>query len=385
VTAQGRLWRAGPTELSGFALDEAVVEPASGALRIRPGGGHAGADAFPPGGWNAGSYYHGGRYTAAAVASPVVSVPGGFDTLTPSFEAATPPGTWLELRVAARVAGAWTPAYVLGVWAEDAGTVRRHSVDGQKDAQGAVQTDTLVLSGKADAFRLEASLFTAAEGRSPSLRALAAAWRDATAPPQPDDGPPAGRSAWGRQLDVPARSQLAFPVHGPVWCSPTSTSMLLAYWSQRLGRPELEETVPAAAEAVVDWVYDGTGNWTFNTAHAATLADGALHALVVYLASWRQVEALIAQDIPLAISVRTEAGELTGAPYPRTSGHLLVLRGFTPEGDVLVNDPAAPSDEAVARTYRRAELERVWLRRAAAAYVLWPAGTPLPAALRDAP
>ena len=38
-----------------------------------------------------------------------------------------------------------------------------------------------------------------------------------------------------------------------------------------------------------------------------------------------------------------------------------MIRGFTAEGDVVTNDPAAPTERSVRRTYRRDELERVWL------------------------
>jgi hypothetical protein len=36
--------------------------------------------------------------------------------------------------------------------------------------------------------------------------------------------------------------------------------------------------------------------------------------------------------------------------------------GFTAEGDVIANDPASPSDEAVRRVYKRREWENIWLR-----------------------
>jgi hypothetical protein len=163
------------------------------------------------------------------------------------------------------------------------------------------------------------------------------------------------------------------------WCSPTSTSMVLAYFAGTLGKPGLSETVPAAAAAIYDFVYDGTGNWPFNTAHAASLEGGTLHAVVTRLDSLHQVERLIAAGIPVVVSVSYGAGELKGAPVSQTDGHLIVVRGFTAAGDVVCNDPAAPNDAAVKVTYARAELEQAWSHSQRTSYVIWPAGSAAPA------
>jgi hypothetical protein len=39
-----------------------------------------------------------------------------------------------------------------------------------------------------------------------------------------------------------------------------------------------------------------------------------------------------------------------------------VVVGFTPSGDVVVNDPASSSDPAVRNVYQRHQFETVWLR-----------------------
>ncbi len=106
--------------------------------------------------------------------------------------------------------------------------------------------------------------------------------------------------------------------------------------------------------------------------------SGALHGLVARFDSFSQVERLIAEGIPVSISIAFEKGELTGAPMSRSDGHLIVVKGFTPEGDVICNDPAFPNDETVNVTYKRQELQRAWDHSRRSAYVLWPAGTALP-------
>jgi hypothetical protein len=56
-----------------------------------------------------------------------------------------------------------------------------------------------------------------------------------------------------------------------------------------------------------------------------------------------------------------------------------VITGFTSAGNVLVNDPAAPSNGSVRRTYNRAQFERAWLGRSGGTvYVIHDAEHPLP-------
>ena len=70
-----------------------------------------------------------------------------------------------------------------------------------------------------------------------------------------------GSDGLGKNLPVPGRSQ-GLPEYkgkgygggGEVWCSPTSTSMVLEYWSQVLSNPSLNQTVPDAAAGCYDWV-----------------------------------------------------------------------------------------------------------------------------------
>lgn len=349
---------------------------AEGVLELDAMAAHASADPFPthapPEGGTAAPV---SDYVFGGAVSEEHPVPGGFDNVVPSFDALTPPGTWLRLTLAARVEGQWTKDYDFGVWALDQGTVVRHSKDKQEDAHGRVYTDTLALSKKADALRMTVWLFSSRPGVSPRVRALSAAMTDTGRTPREETS---DRSAWGRVLEVPGRSQLLYKPDGPVWCSPTSVSMLLAYWAKKLERNDLVVPVPVAAEHTYDRVYQGHGNWPFNTAYGAAIGDGALHGLVARFESFTQVERLIAAGIPVSISIAFDEGALTGSPMPSSDGHLIVVKGFTPEGDVVCNDPAFSSDETVHVTYRRAELQRAWDHSRRSAYVLWPAGTALP-------
>jgi hypothetical protein len=61
--------------------------------------------------------------------------------------------------------------------------------------------------------------------------------------------------------------------------------------------------------------------------------------------------------LPVVASIAWKNGQLSGTPIPESEGHLLVIRGFDPLGNV-VNDPAGYDDSRVRRFYRRHEFAR---------------------------
>jgi hypothetical protein len=161
-------------------------------------------------------------------------------------------------------------------------------------------------------------------------------------------------------LDVPAHSQYVVEEERG-WCSPTALSMLNAYHG-------LVYDVEATARAVFDRAYNGTGNWAFNVAFSGSLG---LRAAVVYLRNLEHAQRLIESGIPVAISYSWGEGELPGAPIEHSDGHLVVLCGFTANGECAVNDPAAPNVRVV---YPRGAIERIWQRNNGIAYAVAPVG-----------
>lgn len=290
-----------------------------------------------------------------------------------SWQADTPAGTYIEIFVRAAVgppaAPRWTRWYTLGSWASDA--ARRYSTEGQADADGSVATDTLRLVAPAHAVQWRVALHGAA-GRSPALRGIALA----VEPAETADEGSAGAVA---PLPVPELSQMVYPNGGRVWCSPTSLTMLLAYWHARTNDPRLApftdpQAVPElVAPAVYDAVYEGTGNWPFNTAFAATLG---LEGYVLQLGGLGDLRRLLAAGVPLALSIQWQPGQLDGAPVGHSNGHLVVAVGLTEAGDVIVNDPAADprTGAAVRRVYPREQLLRAWSPSGRAAYLVYPPG-----------
>jgi hypothetical protein len=172
---------------------------------------------------------------------------------------------------------------------------------------------------------------------------------------------------------------MVYPDGGEAWCSPTSTSMVLAYWARRLGRPELDRAPPVVAAGVFDPVYRGAGNWPFNTAYAGR--DGLI-GYVTRLSSLGQSERWVALGVPVIASLAWGPGELDNAPVRSTDGHLLVIVGFRPNGDPIVNDPAGDPrlGQPLQRVYRRDQFESLWLAKSGGAvYLIYPSDQPPPA------
>ncbi|WP_309571800.1 peptidase C39 family protein [Deinococcus sp.] len=278
-----------------------------------------------------------------------------FDELIPSWNAVTPAGGSVRVEVRAQVASTWSRWFSFGTWSS-AGD--RASVDGQKDVTGEVLTDTLRLNRTATTYQYRVTL----RGAGTTLRLLAFNTTE-RAKHTAGLGQPGNRAAWGRLVDVPRRSQMIYPDGGEVWCSPTSVSMILAKYG-------VDVTVPQAAKGTFDSVYDGTGNWPFNTAYAGSLG---MRAYVTRLPNLAAAEAFTAAGQPIAVSLGWKKGELPGAPIESSSGHLMVLDGFDTQGNPVLNDPAAPDNASVRRTYPRAAFEKLWLTHSGGlSYVLLP-------------
>jgi Peptidase_C39 like family len=364
-------WRAG-TGFDGWERGPGTTRTADGRLTLDPATAQAATDAA--GAYQGRHYYNGGAYIFGEVTGPLTPAGFGITRAVPSWNADTPPGSWIEVSVRAQMPGGrLTRWYSAGVWSADGSTVARHSVKGQGDADADMVTDTLVVAdGKApaDALQVKVRLMSAHPDAVPSLKLAAVAV--STAPPKTVAAPPGDPARWGKVLDVAACTQ-SYPDGGEGWCSPTSTSMIVGYWAHDSG--PCEPKVRAAVDGVYDWIYDGHGNWPFNTAYAATRG---LEAMVARFRSLAEAEPWIAAGVPVGVSYAWKPGELTGAPVRSSEGHLGVLVGFDANGDPVLNDPAGKGD-AVRRTYRRAEFENVWVAHSGGtAYLAYPPGWSTP-------
>jgi hypothetical protein len=349
-------WLAGEKDFAGWQKSGTRLG-AGGELVLNPTTAVLETDPYEAGTYYGGNFYNGGTYWAGEATGPEVSPDFDFDELIASWNAATPAGTWVEVLVRAELDGRWTKWYNLGVWAGGSETIQRHSVRLQGDDDGYVAVDTLVISAKkavVNAYQLKVRLFSVDGVTTPAVTYLSAAY--STAPIKKHEPSSGNPDLWNTLLAVPECSQMVYPDGGNVWCSPTSTAMIVAYWQGYSG--PCEPAVRAAVAGIYDWIYGGTGNWPFNTAYAAT---HGLQGSVRRFSSMDEIEVWVAQGVPVAISFAWGKGQLTGAAVKSSSGHLSVVVGFDGQGNPIVNDPAAGSDEDVQRTYLRSELEPLWL------------------------
>lgn len=340
-------------------------------------------------------------YEQASWTTPWVRPGFGLTELVVSWNARTPPGTWIE--VAVRAVGEGDPPsewYVLGRWCSadpaDGGAIHRTSVNDQASEAATVRADTFAARNGHTflGYQVRVNLLRRmGSGASPVVAQIVAV---ASATPEvPTVGVSPRGAGCGITLAVPSLSQEVHVGHypkwdngGQAWCSATSTAMILRYWGTGPSaadlawvEPEVDAIVDHGARNVFDYAYGGAGNWPFNTAYAATFG---LVGFVTRLRDLTEAEAFIAAGIPLVVSASFERDELTGAGY-RTDGHLMVIAGFTDAGDVVANDPAShliADNEQVRVVYDRAEFEKVWVPRSGGiAYVICPPGHRLPAGL----
>jgi hypothetical protein len=300
----------------------------------------------------------GGVYT-----SPVVYLPT-FDECLLSWNVVTPGGSGVVFEARVRLLGAdtgWSPWLFMGEAGDPQGLITGEPVTTWKHGRVAVD----IIEGKAifDAVQVRAR---GAPGRGGP--ALIERLEIVTTSTPRLEKYPRGRADGARGglqeivLDVPFLSQRTSneALSGRL-CSPTSVAMVLAYYGA-------ERTVEEVAGLVHDARHDIYGNWPRNVQAAR---ECGVAGSVTRFASWDEVAVTLAQGKPIIASIVVGPGELPGAPYGETDGHLIVITGMTAEGDLLVNDPACADEGAGRLVYPRDAMERVWLvSRKGTAYVL---------------
>jgi Peptidase_C39 like family len=336
------------------------------------------------------SFEHGGSLTlrkgategswTSQVYKPGVPV----SQLVSSWQATTPPGSWIETHLSVHIGSHWSKWFVMGKWAFDSSTIKRTSVSGQTDADGDVSVDTYLSNAgqTADAYRLQEVLHSTDGVADPTVRQVAATASD---PHTPSLTPSPTTMTSTVDLGVPSYSQDVhageYPQYdggGEAWCSPTSTEMVVEYWHRGPSKQDVASLPPdpvfdqhGRVDGSVDWAaihtydldYAGAGNWPFNAAYASAYGlDGSVRQFD----SLQGLERWVKRGVPVVTSISWNnnssdpSKHLDGASIAATPGHLMVVRGFTKTGDVIANDPASPTDAAVRHVYKRNQFEYRW-------------------------
>lgn len=318
--------------------------------------------------------------------SPWVTTPQAGAALLPSWNVTRmPDGTWLKVYVRVASGSKVSSWKTVAHWRHALAGSKRTTYGTQADALAQVDTDIVrTRAGKTfTRWQIQVSTWRkTTKVSAPIIRSVAgvsSTYVSKTAR--------TSKTSMGSTIDlkVPAYSQMIHSGHfpqygggGQAWCSPTSTSMVLRYWGLGPSKKAYafakgaDPWVDHAARYTYDSAYKGTGTWPFNTAYASRFGtDAVVHRLV----NLRAMEQYIKQGVPVIASVAFSRGQLSGAPISSTPGHLLVVRGFTKSGDVIVNDPAGRTNAQVRRVYDRAQFERVWLKGSGGvSYVIAPTG-----------
>ena len=284
------------------------------------------------------------------VTSGIVRTPFPFDRLMLSANFRTASDGCLLLEVQVCVGEKWSEFYKLGLLSGKFKT----SFPVQKDAFGHVETDELILSAPAQAYRYRLKFYGDAE-------LLLLAVSGVRAPFVYDEKSAVRLPAKPNIQQVPALSQMEQDTpHKRRICSPTSLYMAL----NALGYVvPLQQILPR----VFDQTADIYGNWLFNMAAAA---EFGAEAFFRRFASLAELEEFVTPDSLVIASVSFKKDELPGAPLEKTQGHMIVVRGYE-KHQILVADSAAPTASSVLRSYGAEAFARAWLNnKQGAAYIV---------------
>lgn len=306
-----------------------------------------------------------------------------FQYLILSWNSDTPKGTSIDIeaRVFVKTIGSnnkleekWSDWLSWGTWGT---TIKRASATGVIDDEVAyVNTDTLAVKGEngetASKIQYRIILNSNKQGITPRVNLISGALRS-TLPGKEIKKVLRERTDLSslKVLNVPRFSQMIRdPLIASYICSPTSIAMILSYYGTDLLPEE-------SAWGVYDYNYDGFGNWSFNVAYASSFG---YRAYVDY-STIEELKREIHSGHPVAVSVKYKNSEnieenlpvVDGAPVKWTDGHLIVVCGFTNENGidyVVVNDPAASSNEGVRVKYKLDQFREAWSKFGNVAYII---------------
>jgi hypothetical protein len=311
----------------------------------------------------------GAQTNETVLTSPVFSAPISWNELVVSWNADAPPGSYLKIEARGIYPDHSTKFYTMGLWSEDPKQFPRESVRGQKDADGNVDTDTLILNAPGAKAQVRITL-GASDKTKPALKFLGLSFCNTKANPAARES---NHNAWGKETAVIERSQNSYPGEQG-WCSATSLSMILTHWSDKLSRREMAVDVPEVVTAIEDRYY-GTGNWPFNTAYAGHFKD--MRAYVTRLGDISELEEWTSSGFPVVISAPWHL--LKPGRKNTGGGHVVLCTGFTENGDVVINDPGTNVKvDRVRHVFKREDVINAWSKSHNTVYLIYPESAKIP-------
>jgi hypothetical protein len=294
-----------------------------------------------------------GQWTSSWIESSTL-----FDEVLPSWNVDLPEGAAFRVDLSVRSSGEtkdspWLDMGGWGGWPE--ADRAPHEFNG-----GAVAVDILRLDDPRSEARLRVRTRGLQAGEVIKLKRLNLCFSSRELQNTREFGP---RPSEPFRMDLALRRQAdERPELAPRICSPTSVAMVLEHHGASIPTAEV-------AALLYDAENDIYGNWNRAIQGAWLLG---VPGTLIRVQSWDEACSYMAGDRPLVISIGVQPGQLTGAPYESTAGHLLLLCGFDSQGNAWVLDPATPREDLDPKRYSLAELEVVWLERGGFAYLIAP-------------
>ncbi len=290
---------------------------------------------------SAGRYLPYGSYTSPELAMPA------FCNLNVSWNAFAPDNTMLEVRCRVYAGGDWTGWMSFGKWAPDypRRSVHTQTEDGLVFLMG--DTVTVAVPGGGTGIQLQVNLSSNDGKVTPAVRLLAAAVR-------PLD--------WERQEGAVINRKLYLPEYSLTGRDPSfgremDLPLIMASLMNRWG----EDILP---EEVAYTMLDNASGSVRNAAYAAAAAACCGYPCWQAWLDLKELRAQIHDSCSVGVEMETR---LSGQKEPVRVW--MALRGFGHDDAVLanyilLNDPTADSNGAVARTMAIADFQRYFTGRA---------------------
>jgi len=296
-----------------------------------------------------------------------------FNDLVASWNTETPVGTYAEIFGRLYVEGrGWSKWLSWGPWSTRIS--RRCDNDEDEIAYSNAYRDggdssINTKDGKtATKFQLKAVLHAREDSKAqPSIRLLAATWKDTTDPDWTEKCTYAEETVPEKEkvlLSCPAISQIRRdPSYGGVICSATSMTMMLNHFGETMTPEEM-------TMVNYDHGFGGNGNWSF------TAAAGGAYGYESYCSysSFAAVRQELSKGNVVGFSVKYSRNTDSDVPYMEntyitTHGHLITIIGYYFNKELgeyvyYCNDPAGCNDYSVGpREHRESQLSQAWYRR----------------------